>query len=140
MASLREVADAAGVGLGTASRALNGTGYVSEEKKKMILKAAEELHYRQNMSVPEPAEHHAGLAAKGKTGIVGLSVPDMEQPFFAGLLKYLEIELHKLIIRLGKHSLGNCREQIQVPAGYDRHAHGYSQADGNGDSQKQHDK
>ena len=44
------------------------------------------------------------------------------------------------IIRLGKHSLGNCREQIQVPAGYDRHAHGYSQADGNGDSQKQHDK
>ena len=30
MASLREVADAAGVGLGTASRALNGTGYVSE--------------------------------------------------------------------------------------------------------------
>ena len=65
MASLREVADAAGVGLGTASRALNGTGYVSEEKKKMILKAAEELHYRQNMSVPEPAEHHAGLAAKG---------------------------------------------------------------------------
>ena len=96
MASLREVADAAGVGLGTASRALNGTGYVSEEKKKMILKAAEELHYRQNMSVPEPAEHHAGLAAKGKTGIVGLSVPDMEQPFFAGLLKYLEIELHKL--------------------------------------------
>ena len=56
MASLREVADAAGVGLGTASRALNGTGYVSEEKKKMILKAAEELHYRQNMSVPEPAK------------------------------------------------------------------------------------
>lgn len=42
------------------------SGYVSEEKKKMILKAAEELHYRQNMSVPEPAEHHAGLAAKGK--------------------------------------------------------------------------
>lgn len=34
MASLREVADAAGVGLGTASRALNGTGYVSEEKRK----------------------------------------------------------------------------------------------------------
>ena len=95
MASLREVADAAGVGLGTASRALNGTGYVSEEKKKMILKAAEELHYRQNMSVPEPAEHHAGLAAKGKTGIVGLSVPDIEQPFFSGLLKYFEIEQHK---------------------------------------------
>lgn len=96
MASLREVAAAAGVGLGTASRALNGTGYVSEEKKKMILKTAEKLHYRKNVSGPGSEEHYGESAVIGKTGIVGLSVPDMEQPFFAGLLKYMEIELYKL--------------------------------------------
>lgn len=88
MASLREVADIAGVGLGTASRALNGTGYVSEEKKKLILKAAEELDYRRNVSLQRGTGR--------KTGIIGLSVPDMEQPFFTGLLKHMEIELYKL--------------------------------------------
>lgn len=38
MASIREVAQEAGVG--TVSRALNGSGYVSPETKKKIEKAA----------------------------------------------------------------------------------------------------
>ena len=36
MASIRDVAKQAGVGVGTVSRALNGTGYVSPDTKNKI--------------------------------------------------------------------------------------------------------
>lgn len=48
MASIRDVAKQAGVGVGTVSRALNGTGYVSPDTKKKIEKAAEKLGYTPN--------------------------------------------------------------------------------------------
>ena len=43
MASIRDVAKKAGVGVGTVSRALNGTGYVAEDTRAKILAIAEKL-------------------------------------------------------------------------------------------------
>ena len=43
MATIKDVAKAAGVGTGTVSRALSGKGYVDSEKKKQIIKIAEQL-------------------------------------------------------------------------------------------------
>ena len=48
MASIRDVAKKAGVGVGTVSRALNGTGYVAEDTKAKILAMAAELDYQPN--------------------------------------------------------------------------------------------
>ena len=45
MATIKDVAKAAGVGTGTVSRALSGIGYVDSEKKKQIIKIAEQLEY-----------------------------------------------------------------------------------------------
>ena len=45
MATIKDVAKAAGVGTGTVSRALSGKGYVDSEKKKQIIKIAEQLEY-----------------------------------------------------------------------------------------------
>ena len=42
MASIRDVAIKAGVGIGTVSRALNGSGYISDETKQKIMQAVEE--------------------------------------------------------------------------------------------------
>ena len=39
MASIRDVAIKAGVGIGTVSRALNGSGYISDETKQKIMQA-----------------------------------------------------------------------------------------------------
>lgn len=87
MASIREVAKKAGVGVGTVSRALNGSGYVAEETKARILSIARELDYKPN--------ELARNLFRNRTGIIGIIVPDMENPFFGKLLKYMEIELYK---------------------------------------------
>ncbi|WP_313151668.1 LacI family DNA-binding transcriptional regulator [Lacrimispora sp.] len=87
MASIRDVALKAGVGIGTVSRALNGTGYIAEETKKKILDAVKELEY-------VPNELAQNLYRK-RSGFVGVMVPDLEHPFFSGLTKYIENELYK---------------------------------------------
>lgn len=87
MASIRDVAKKAGVGVGTVSRALNGSGYVADETKARIQAIAEELDYKPN----ELARH----LFRNRTGIIGIVVPDMENPFFSKLLKHMEIQLYK---------------------------------------------
>ena len=85
MASIRDVALKAGVGIGTVSRALNGTGYIAEETKKKILEAAEQLDYKPN----ELAKN----LYRNRSGFIGIVVPDIEHPYFAWLLKCMEQEL-----------------------------------------------
>lgn len=87
MANLRDVAKMANVGVGTVSRAMNGTGYVSEETKRKIDEAVKALSYT-------PNELARNLFRK-RTGIIGVVIPDVENPFFSKFLKYVEIELYK---------------------------------------------
>ena len=90
MASIRDVAKKAGVGVGTVSRA-NGTSYVSEDTRAKILAIAEKLDYQPN--------ELARNLFRNRTGIIGIVVPDMENPFFSKLLKHMEIQLYKNGIR-----------------------------------------
>lgn len=76
-ATLKDVAKAAGVSLASASYAVNRTGSLGEDTRIHILKIAEELGYRQNLA--------AKAARTGKTGAIGLVVPDMTNPFFPSL-------------------------------------------------------
>lgn len=87
MAGIKDVAKLAGVGVGTVSRVLNGTGYVSEETKKKIDAAMEELHYA-------PNELARNLFHK-KTGIVAVLVPDIAYPFFSDLVRSIESNLYE---------------------------------------------
>lgn len=76
-ATLKDVAKAAGVSLASASYAVNRTGSLGDDTRTHILKVAEELGYRQNLA--------AKAARTGKTGAIGLVVPDMTNPFFPSL-------------------------------------------------------
>lgn len=80
MATIRDIAQEAGVSVGTASRALTGNGYVSEENRAIVLKAAEKLGYVQRVS------------SKQKKAI-GIVLPDIMFPFISAFLKYAEVEL-----------------------------------------------
>jgi len=86
MATIRDVAKAAGVGVGTVSRALNSSGYVAPEKREHIQAVARELGYSPNAL--------ARNLSKKKSGIVGIAVPDITFPFYGEFVKYAELALH----------------------------------------------
>lgn len=86
MAGIRDVAKLAGVGVATVSRVLNGSGYVSDETRKKIIQAMEELHYT-------PNELARQLYHK-KSGIIAVLMPDVSHPFFAELVKNIETILY----------------------------------------------
>ena len=88
MASIRDVARKAGVGVGTVSRVINGTGYVSADTKKKIQSAIDELEYTPN--------ELARNLFRNRTGIVAILIPDLDHPFFSGFVRQAEIELYKL--------------------------------------------
>ncbi len=87
MASIRDVAKEAGVGVGTVSRFLNDSGYVSEEARVKIEGAMKKLDYTPN----ELARH---LYHK-KTGIIAVLVPSVSNPFFSEFVDYAEAELYR---------------------------------------------
>lgn len=74
-ATIKDIAALAGVSRATASRALGGYGYVSEEARKKVLVAAEKLRYKPHAL--------AKSMVTGRTGTIALLVADIENPFFA---------------------------------------------------------
>ena len=87
MASIRDVAKEAGVGVGTVSRFLNDSGYVSEEARQKIEDAMKKLDYI-------PNELARNLYHK-KTGIIAVLVPNVSNPFFSEFVDYAEAELYR---------------------------------------------
>ncbi|AEE17982.1 LacI family DNA-binding transcriptional regulator [Treponema brennaborense] len=86
MASIKDVAEMAHVGIGTVSRVLSGNGYVSAETRKTVQAAIEALDYSPNET--------ARCLSRCRTGIVGLVIPDISHPFFSLAAKHIEIELY----------------------------------------------
>lgn len=87
MAGIRDVAKEAGVGIGTVSRYLNKSGYVSEKSRLKIQDAIQKLDYQPN--------ELARNLFHNRSGIIGVIVPDLEHPFFSKLSKYIEINLYE---------------------------------------------
>ena len=82
--TVHDVAKAAGVSIATVSYALNDSGSISEEMRRKVRKAARKLGYRQN---------RAARAMKiGRSDIIGLVIPNIENPFFATLAQSVLIE------------------------------------------------
>lgn len=77
--TIRDVAKAAGVSISTVSRALAKPDQVAEPTRVHVQEAARALGYR-----PSPAAR--GLIT-GRTGNIGLVVPDLENPYFASICK-----------------------------------------------------
>ena len=73
MATIKDVAKAAGVGTGTVSRALSGKEYV--DSKKQIIKIAEQLEYDPSALLKRKNNK------KVKSGLIGVVLPNSSQPF-----------------------------------------------------------
>ena len=77
--TVRDVARRAGVSISTVSRALAAPDRVAGGTRERVLAAVTELGYRPNRAA-------SGLRG-GRTGTVGLMVPDIENPYFASVTK-----------------------------------------------------
>lgn len=107
-----DVARAAGVSVGTVSRALSGNKGVSEHTRKRIQLVADELGY-----VVSPA---ASNLAAGRTGRVGLVTPQIAPWFYANMLSAVTEELQRAEFEVALYLLHSERERAhffeQLPA------------------------
>ncbi len=82
MATIKDVAAAAGVSIATVSHVINKTRYVSDELKARVQIAMVELGYRPNTL--------ARSLRSGQTKTIGMIVPDASNLFFAEIGKAIE--------------------------------------------------
>ena len=84
MATMRDVAEQAGVSAKTVSRVLRNDRYVSDAVRERVNAAINDLQYVPNM-----------LAVSFRTGrdaAIGVAVPDIADPFFAQIVHSVEVE------------------------------------------------
>lgn len=86
MASIKDVAALAGVGVGTVSRVINGSVHTSEKVRKRVSEAIKQLNFHPNVS--------AQSLKSQKAGVVGLFIPVLNHPFFCAVAEKLETELY----------------------------------------------
>ena len=92
MVTIIDVARLAGVSISTASLALNNKKRVSEATRLKVLSASEQLGYIPN--------NLAKSLVSKKTGIVGVLQDEIENPYHATLIKYLEMDLRKKNLKM----------------------------------------
>ena len=87
MATIREVAESAGVSYATVSHVINNTRLVSPETRQRVVAAMDALNYHPNAL--------ARSLRQGKTNTLGLVLPDSANPFFAEISRSIEDEAFK---------------------------------------------
>ena len=92
MPTIRDVARRAGVSKSLVSMVTRGEGGVSEEKRRAILEAIDELDYRPNAMAQ-------GLVMR-QTRILGVMVSDLQNPFFAAVVSGIQARAKDLGFRM----------------------------------------
>jgi DNA-binding LacI/PurR family transcriptional regulator len=87
MATIKEVADLAGVAVGTVSHVITGSVPVSDGLRRKVWAAVRELDYHPN--------HVARSLKTSKTRTLGIIVPDMTIPYFPKVIRGAEAAARK---------------------------------------------
>src|SRR6266540_5853230 len=99
MSTIEDVARAAGVGLGTASRALNGSPGVAGQTRERVLAAARELGYQRSPI--------ARAFSRQRTNTLEILVPYLTRHFYMEVLRGVEEALadtdYSIVIRSMEH-------------------------------------
>ena len=106
MATIKDVARLAGVGLGTASRVVSGKGSVSPATLERVKKAIDELGFRPS--------HAARALLSGSSKMIGVYIPVLSGTFYTPILQIIDTELRAvglhMVVAFGV-GLGNERRQ-----------------------------
>ncbi|MFI9839991.1 LacI family DNA-binding transcriptional regulator [Nonomuraea sp. NPDC051941] len=96
MVTIQDVARAAGVSAMTVSHVLNDHPHVKAETRERVLQAINQLDYRVNVA--------ARNLRTGRTGTIGLAVPEVDRPYFGQLAA-------EIITAAARHNLKVAIEQ-----------------------------
>jgi len=106
VATIKDVARLAGVGLGTASRVVSGKGSVSPATLERVRKAIDELGFRPS--------HAARALLSGTSRMVGVYIPVLSGTFYTPILQIIDTELRAaglhMVVAFGV-GLGDARNQ-----------------------------
>src|ERR1700676_4222518 len=84
-ATMKSIARELGVSVVTVSKVLHNHSDISPGTRKRVLMRMKEVNYQPNLA--------ARALSTGKTGLVGLVVPDLVHPFFAQVAKGISARL-----------------------------------------------
>jgi len=106
VATIKDVAKLAGVGLGTASRVVSGRGSVSPATLERVKKAIDELGFRPS--------HAARALLSGSSRMIGVYIPVLSGTFYTPILQIIDTELRAaglhMVLAFGV-GLGDARRQ-----------------------------
>ena len=106
MATIKDVARLAGVGLGTASRVVSGRGSVSPATLAKVRQAIEQLDFRPS--------HAARTLLSGSSQMIGVYIPVLSGTFYTPILRMIDNELRAaglhMVVTFGV-GLGDDRRQ-----------------------------
>ena len=106
MATIKDVARLAGVGLGTASRVVSGKGSVSPATLERVKKAIDELGFRPS--------HAARALLSGSSRMIGVYIPVLSGTFYTPILQIIDTELRAaglhMVVAFGV-GMGDARRQ-----------------------------
>ena len=106
MATIKDVARLAGVGLGTASRVVSGKGSVSQATLEKVRLAIEQLDFRPS--------HAARSLLSGSSQMIGVYIPVLKGTFYTPILRLIDTELRAaglhMVVAFGVGT-GNPRQQ-----------------------------
>ena len=108
MATSKDVAELAGVSSATVSRTLHDSPLVTDETKQRVLEAIRKTGYRPNLS--------ARSLRTRRTGIIGVVVPDLLDPFYPELVRALNSELAAADLRMILWDSHGASDQVAVEA------------------------
>jgi DNA-binding LacI/PurR family transcriptional regulator len=111
---MHDVAAMAGVSIKTVSNVINGYPYIRPGTKDRVEAAIAQLGYRVNIS--------ARNLRQGRTGMIGLAVPELSLPYFAELADSVirAAERHGVVVLIEQTNASRERE-LEVLSGRRRH-------------------
>ncbi len=99
---MADVARLAGVSVKTVSNVVNGYPYIRSTTRERVLAAIDELDYQVNVT--------ARSLRSGRTGMIGLAVPELGQPYFGELADEVLVAARKHDVQVLIEPMGFARD------------------------------
>lgn len=103
--TIYDVAKKANVSIATVSKVINNTGNMRDETRKKVNDVIKEMDYMPNLMA-------SALTGKG-TQTIGLLIPDISNPFFSAMARFIEDSAHEQGMSVIMCSIDGSREKEQ---------------------------